>query len=221
MLRTLSPLAPFMLIATFMYSGSAAATVDLSEDEYRLYCGYLAEIEKPDMKKLNDNARDKKIAQKAKVKPAVLAAAVGKGEKIGATCAEIGKRVEADAKIAVDGALTPARVVVFNFDYTDPGHVVAQVTWLGLDKRKVIEEASRIAFALASDAKIAKTIAIRAVDPSASDKLSDDAMWWEAKITHAQATRIEKSKIPDYAATRYLRLFDGCRTTIEEGCIQK
>ena len=222
MLRIISASwALFALITTLMFSPEAAAAVDLNEDEYRLYCGYLDEIEKPEIKKLKGNARDKKIAHKAKVKPAVLAAAIGKGEKVGATCAEIGKKVEADAKLAVDGAVTPGRVVVFNFDYSDPSHVVAQVTWLGLDKKKVLQEASSLSFALANDAKIVKTIAIRAVDPAAADKLADEAMWWEAKITRAQAARIDKAKIPDYAQTRYVRLFDGCKTTIDEACVQK
>lgn len=211
----------FVIIASLAYSQRAAAAVDLDEEEYRIYCGYLDELERPEMQKLKGSARDKKIAQKAKVKPAVLAVAIGKGEKVGSTCAEIGKRVEVDAKLAVEGAVTRARVVVFNFDYSDPGHVVAQVTWLGLDKKKVLEEASRLSSALANDAKIVKTIAIRAVDPASSDKLADEAMWWEAKITRAQAARIDKAKIPDYAQTRYVRLFDGCKTTIEEGCLHK
>ena len=213
----------FVVALAFVVAAArpAAAAVDLNEDEYRLYCGYLNEIEKPDVRKLKGAARDKKIAMKAKVKPSVLAAAIGKGERIGATCAEIGKKVEDDARQAVDAAITHGRVVVFNFDYSDPSHVVAQVTWLGLDRKKVLEEASRLSAALASEARIVKTIAIRAVDPSAADKLSEEAMWWEAKITRGQASRIEKSEISDYAQTRYVRLFDGCRTTIEDGCLQK
>lgn len=222
MLRTLPPLVLSVTLFALSHAPPARAAVDLSEEEYRLYCGYLDELEKPDIKKLKTTAaRDKAIAKRAKVKPAALAAAVGKGEKVGATCAEIGKKVEADAKLAVEGAITPGRVVVFNFDASDPSHVVAQVTWLGIDKKKVLEEASRLAYGLANDAKIVKTIAIRAVDPSASDKLSDEAMWWEAKITRAQAGRIDKTKIADYATTRYVRLFDGCKTIIEEGCVQK
>lgn len=225
MLRTFRTLPLFVFsitLSALSFAGPAHAGVDLTEEEYRLYCGYLDELEKPEIKKLKSAAaRDKAIAKKAKVKPAALAAAVGKGEKVGATCAEIGKKVEADAKLAVEGAITPGRVVVFNFDASDPAHVVAQVTWLGIDKKKVLEEASRLAYGLANDAKIVKTIAIRAVDPSASDKLSDEAMWWEAKITRAQASRIDKTKIADYASTRYVRLFDGCKTIIEEGCVQK
>jgi hypothetical protein len=196
---------------------SAPAAVDMSEDEFRLYCGYLDEIGKPDYAKLSNDKRDKKIASKAKVKPAVLTAAVAKGGTYGATCDEIGKKAEADTKAALDAAL-PGRISIFKLDFSDPSHVVALVSWLGVDKKKVVEEASTIANAIATSAKITKTIAIRAVDPAAPDKEADSAMWWEAKITHSQATRIDKAKIADYAATRYLRLFDGCKTVIEDGC---
>jgi hypothetical protein len=221
MLRARSLAAPafaFVFTAVLAHGHPALAAVDLTEEEFRLYCGYLDELEKPEVQKLKGANRDKRIAQRAKVKPGELLAAVAKGERVGATCDEIGKKVEVDAKNAVNAAV-PNRVVVFNFDDTDPSHVVAQVTWLGLDKRKVVEEAALLANALATEAKIVKTIAIRAVDPAAPDKLSDSAMWWEAKITRAQAGRIDRAKIPDYAATRYLRLFDGCKTIIDEACV--
>ena len=198
-------------------TSNTPAAVDMSEEDYRLYCGYLDELGKPDMQKLAAGKRDKAIAAKAKVKPAVLQAAVAKGTTYGATCDEIGKKVESDVKAGLDAAL-PGRIAVFKLDYSDPSHVVALVSWLGLDRKKVIEEASAIAFVIANDGKITKTIAIRAVDPAAPDKEADSAMWWEAKITHGQATRIDKTKIADYAATRYLRLFDGCKTTLENGC---
>lgn len=217
--RSLAFVVAASLLALLPAEGAAAA-IDLTDDEFRLYCGYLDELSKPEIQKLKAPQRDKKIAQKAKVKPKVLTDAVAKAEKIGATCDEIGKKAEADAKNAVNTAL-PSRVVVFNFDDSDPSHVVAQVTWLGIDKKKVVEEAAILASALANEAKIVKTIAIRAVDPSASDKLADTAMWWEAKITRAQAGRIDPSKIADYAATRYLRLFDGCKTVIDDACITK
>jgi hypothetical protein len=218
MLKSVIPVA---LLFALTASTESKASVDLTEDEFRLYCGYLVELEKPEIAKLKGKARDTKIAQRAKVKPAALMAAVEKGTKAGATCDEIAKKVEADARTAINAALGK-RVVVFNFDYSTPEHVVAQVTWLGLDKKKVLEEASLLATVLANDAKITKTIAIRAVDPQAPDTLADTAMWWEGKITRPNATRIDKSKIPDYALTRYARLFDGCKTTIgDEYCPPK
>ncbi|MBI1946732.1 MAG: hypothetical protein HYS27_13625 [Deltaproteobacteria bacterium] len=207
-------LAVAAALAVAAFAGAPAkAAVDLTEEEFRLYCGYLDAIEQPAVAKLSGKKRDQKVASMAKVKLPVLLAAVEKGGRAGATCDEIGKKVERDAKSAVEGAL-PGRVVVFNFDDSDPSHVVAQVTWLGIDKKKVLEEASLLAVTLASEAKITKTIAIRAVDPGATDKLTDEAMWWEGKITRPNAARIDKAKIPDYALTRYVRLFDGCKTNV-------
>ena len=210
-----------VLAATALAGGPAQAAVDLTEEEFRLYCGYLDALEQPAVAKLKGKARDKKVAAMAKVKLPTLLGAVEKGGREGSTCDEIGKKVEGDAKAAVEGAL-PGRVVVFNFDDSDPAHVVAQVTWLGVDKKKVLDEASLLAVTLASEAKITKTIAIRAVDPGAADKLADEAMWWEGKITRPNAARIDKAKIGDYALTRYVRLFDGCKTNVgADYCVAK
>lgn len=199
-----------MITLGFLGAGPPAlAAQDLNEDEFRLFCGYLDTLEQPVIQKIRDpKARDKKIAALAKVKPTVLLAAVEKAQRIGATCAEVGKKIEVDAKAAADAALGK-RVVVFNFDDTDPAHVVVQVTWLSIDKKKLPEEAAVLAASLASEAKIVKTIAIRGVDPSAADPTGDTAVWFEAKITRANAQRIDKTKVADYAETRYLKLFDG------------
>jgi hypothetical protein len=197
------------LSVVLVASPAVRAGQDLIEEEFRLYCGYLDSLEQPAVQKIKgQKAKDKKIAQLAKVKPPLLLAAVEKGRMIGATCDEVGKKIEVDAKAAAEAAL-PGRIVVFNFDYTDPAHVVAQATWLGVDKKKLVEEASVLAAALATEAKIIKTIAIRGVDPAAADKTADTAVWFEAKITRANAQRIDKAKVADYAETRYLRLFDG------------
>ncbi len=206
-------LAPIVLAVATHFSGA----VDMTEDEYRLYCGYLDAIEKPEIARYHGKTRDKKVAHLAHVRPKVLMSAVDKGGKYGATCDEIGKKAEADARAVLDGAF-PGRISVFKLDYSDPSHVVALVTWLGLDRKKVVEEASTIVASVVEGAKITKTIAVRAVDPAAPDKTADSAMWWEAKITHTQATRIDKSKVADYATTRYLRLFDGCKTVIDGAC---
>lgn len=210
-----------LLAAVALAGPPALAAVDLSEEEFRLYCGYLDAIQQPAVAKLSGKARDKKVATLAKVKLPVLLGAVEKGERAGSTCDEIGKKVEVDAKAAVESAL-PGRVVVFNFDDSDPSHVVAQVTWLGIDKKKVVDEAALLAVTLANEAKITKTIAIRAVDPTATDKLADEAMWWEGKITRPNAVRIDRAKITDYALTRYVRLFDGCKTNVgADYCVSK
>jgi hypothetical protein len=198
------------MVAVVVVAVPAQAAVDLVEEDFRLYCGYLDARDKPDMQKLKDKARDAKIAKMAKVKPAVMAAAVERGTKAGASCNEIGKMASADAKAALDANKTLAgRISFFELDASDPSHVVVRVSWLGIDKKKLPEEAALVAGIIAKAAPITKTIALRGVDPSAADKTADEAGWFDAKISRLNASRIEEAKIYEYAATRYIRLFDG------------
>lgn len=189
-------------------AGEARAAVDLDAEDFRIYCGYLDALEEPAVKKLKGKRREAKIARMARMRPKKLMEHVRRAEKFGATCDEIGKKVEADAKAAVEKAL-PGRIDLFVLDYGDPSHVVAAVTWRGIDKKKLVEEAALIARVLADEAKITRTIAVRGVDPTAPDRQADAATWFEAKISRMRAERIDKAKIPDYAQSRYIRLFDG------------
>jgi hypothetical protein len=187
----------------------AHAALDLGEEDFRLYCGYLDALGTPEIVKLKDDkAREAKIAKMAKVKPAQLSTAIEKGRKAGATCDEIGKQAAKESKAALDKAL-PGRITFFELDTSDPSHVVALVSWLGIDKKKLIEEACNVAAALAETAPMAKTVALRGVDPSAADPKADAAAWFEAKISGTNARRIVKAKVWEYATTRYRPLFDG------------
>ncbi len=213
MSRRLSLFAVVALSTYTLSSSPANAAVDLDEEGFRLYCGYLDALSDPKVQKLSGAKRDKAIAAKAKIAPKKLMEAVKKGALAGATCDEIGKRVQSDAKSALDQAL-PGRIQYFEIDDTDPTHVVASVRWLGIDKKKAFDEASMIAHAIASQAPIVKTIAIRAVDPGAKDPTSDEAIWLEARITRQIALRIQKDKIVDYGQSRYRQLFDGQKGSI-------
>lgn len=196
---------PFALVLAL----PAQAAAELDGEDFRIYCGYLDALEEPAVKKLKKPAqRDAKIARMAKLSAKRLREHVARGETHGATCDEVGKKVEAEAKAAVDKAL-PGRVDLFVLDYSDPSHVVAAVTWRGIDKTKLVEEAALLARVLADEAGIARTIAVRGVDPRAPDRGADEATWFEAKISRVRAERIDKAKISDYAQSRYLRLFDG------------
>ena len=204
----LSSLAFAAALPLFAASGAQAA-VDLDEEGFRLYCGYLDALEDPRIQKIAAGPkRDKAIAKQAKIAPKKLTEAVAKGSAVGATCDEVGKLVKAEAKRALDAAL-PGRVEFFELDDSDPSHVVASVRWLGIDQKKLYDEAALIAFVLSREAPIAKTIAIRGVDPQAKDRTTDEAIWLEARITRMIAMRIQKEKIADYAQSRYKQLFDG------------
>lgn len=193
----------------FSLAMPAAAAVELDGEDFRIYCGYLDALAEPAVQKLKSaDAKDRKIAKMAKLSVKQLKERVGKAAPFGATCDEIGKKIEVRAKGAVEKAL-PKRIELFVLDYSDPSHVVAAVTWRGIIKDKLMEEAATLARTLSDEAKIVRTIAIRGVDPRAPDKSADEATWFEAKISRNLAERIQKDKIPDYAKTRYRRLFDG------------
>jgi len=204
----LRPTLAFAVALAALPAVPAAAAVDLGEEEFRLYCGYLEASADPAMAKLKPAARDDKIAKKAKVKPKVLKEAVTKGEAAGASCDAITKRVDVDVKAALEKAL-PGRVSFYELDASDPAHVVVRVAWLGIDKKKLLEEASLVAATVIKEAPMVKTMALRGVDPSAADKNADEAGWFDAKISGLNARRIDVPKIWEYAATRYRRLFDG------------
>jgi hypothetical protein len=80
---------------------------------------------------------------------------------------------------------------------------------LGIDKKKLVEEASLVASTVIANAPMTKTIALRGVDPAAADKTAETAGWFDAKISGLNARRIDVPKIWEYAATLYRRLFDG------------
>ncbi len=195
-------------VAAVFAAMPSAAALDLGEEDFRLYCGYLDAVKDPAIEKLNDKKRIDKISKKAKVKAKVLSAAIEKGQAAGNSCEAIVTSVNDNVKAALDKAL-PGRISLYDIDASDPSHVVVRVAWLGIDKKKLIEEASLVAATVIEHAPMTKTMALRGVDPSAADKTADEAGWFDAKISGLNARRIDVPKIWEYAATRYRRLFDG------------
>ncbi len=205
------PTVPALLclcLAVALSAPAASAAPDVSGEDFRVFCGYLDALGEPKVQKIkSERKRDQKIARMAKMSVKKLKASVAKVEKIGATCDEVGKKLESDAAVALKKAL-PGRVAVYQLDYSDPDHVVALITWKGGDKKLLEEEAALIARTLADEVPIVRTIAVRGVNPLVADNESDAATWFEAKITRDRAARIDPKSIKDFADTRYIRLFD-------------
>lgn len=209
--------ASFLIAAactlTLALPASAEKSDALTREDFYLYCGYLVELDKAKYQKIkSDRVKLKRIARAARVGRGKMKKAVHKGTKVGATCDEVGKVYETAAKEALKKETSLAGRILWDtyvLDWSTPDHVVVAVTWTGADKKKLVQEASLIAKRLADAAPIAKTIAIRAVNPRAKDKTSDDAVWWEAKTSPSRAGRIDVKRIPDFADRRYIRLFDG------------
>ncbi len=199
---------PIAAVALAIFVSVPASAADLNEEEYRLYCGYLEAVKNPATAKLKGKAQTDKIAKIAKVKPQVLADAVDRGAAAGSSCESIAEQTKASVKAGLDAVL-PGRISFYDLDASDPTHVVVSVAWLAIDKKKLIEEAALVAATVIKNAPMTKTLALRGVDPSASDRTADAAGWFDAKISGLNARRIDVPKIWEYATTRYRRLFDG------------
>ena len=197
------------------YADAQASSVDLKPDDYRVFCGYLDALEAPEIQKLKPKQRDAKIAKLAKLKLKNLKTHIERARKYGETCEEVGKKAKEVIGIQAKAAFGDNRVEYFDLDISDPSHVVVSARWIAKDKRLVHVEGLVLAHALAQESSIAKTIAIRGVDPKAENSKSDEAGWFEGKGTpdrfmHINVARIKKLK-PHQAkqADRYLRVFDG------------
>ena len=204
----------FSLLLLGAYGPAQASQVDLKPDDYRVYCGYLDAMERPEIQKLSPNKRDKKIAKMAKLKLKAMMSHIDRAKKYGDTCEEVGKKAQAIIEDKAKEALGD-QVEYFNLDYSDPSHVVVSARWKAKDKRLVHVEGLVLAHAIAQESSIAKTIAIRGVDPKAADSKSDAAVLFEGKGTperfaNINVKRLKKLK-PHQAkqADRYLRVFDG------------
>jgi hypothetical protein len=191
-------------------AAAAAKKHEITPEDYRLFCGYQDALEDPSVAKLKGAKRDAKIAKMAKLPPKKLMAAVKKAELVGSTCDEIGKLFEAAAKKAVDATLA-GRIDSFDFDASDPSHVVASVVFRGGDIKKVVQEAALVAKAIGDVAPITKTLAIRVVSPTAPDRTADAAIWFEGKMNAERSANIDAARVKDFADSRYIRLFDGIR----------
>jgi len=184
--------------------------IDLTPEDFRLFCGYQDALSRPEIQKLKGAKRDAKIAKLAKLPPKKLVASVKKAETVGATCDEIGKLFEAAAKKSVEQELK-GRIDSFDFDVSDPSHVVASVVFRGGDIKKVVQESASVAKAIGDAAPITKTLAIRVVSPTAPDRTADAAIWFEGKMNAERSANIDGARVKDFADSRYIRLFDGIR----------
>jgi hypothetical protein len=192
-------------------NGESSSAIELSAEDYRVYCGYLDALERDDIKKLSKKRRDKKIAKLAKMKLRKMKKSVSRGEQVGTTCDEVGKLFEDRSQKALKKAM-PGQIGLYILDYSDPSHVVASVRWRGIKKKRLVQEASIIARTLADEVPIAKTIVMRAVNPRVKDPTADVAMWFEARTSPDRAKKmIDMNRIKDFADSRYIRAFDGVK----------
>jgi hypothetical protein len=194
-LRAATLLALLALIAP---GTAAAAPVAMNAEEFKLYKEYLGALGDERVQKLPENKRTSAIARNFKVSEKVLAAAIEKGARAGDAA---GRDCEAEVRALADKAGIGVRVVEVKVDDTEP-HVVTYLHWRNEESEKLEEEVSLLALLASEGSPIASTIALWATDKASGRKV------FEAKISASAAAKFSRDRIPMFAATRYIRVFE-------------
>jgi hypothetical protein len=189
------------LLALSLSLGSAAPAAGLSADDFRIYCGWLSEVAKDENKGLPRDKQVAKVAKVAKLAPKQLKESVARGEAAGPTCEGIAKGMEEKVTAALKAEPMGPRLDSVQVDMEDPSHVVVYLTWKVQDVRKVEEEASTAAWAVAQNASITTTLSVSA-------KKDDDTPVFEGVISADNARRIDKARINSMADGPYVKFFE-------------
>lgn len=182
-----------------LLSSLAARAGGISAADYKLYKDYQAALTDARVQKIPEARRLSAIAKNFKVPEARLKAAVAAGDAAG----DVGKKAEADLRAALDAALA-GRIASVSVDATE-GLVVTYVTWKNADAGKLEEEAALVASRVAATAPVTSTISLAAADSSSGANV------FQGKIDADNARSIKEDRIPLFAKSRYIKLFDGVK----------
>lgn len=199
---TLATVAALLLVEGGLASPLARATPPaVSAGEFKLYKDYLGALTDERVQKMAEAKRLPAIARNFKVAETALRTAVERAEKAGP---DVGRQCEAEVRSVADEGPLKGRLTSVQVDDSE-AHVVTYVSWKNEDGDLLEEEASWAAIAVSKGAPITSTIALWAVDASTGQKV------FEAKISAEAAARFSPARIPMFAQTRYIRIFEDVR----------
>ncbi|RMG11105.1 MAG: hypothetical protein D6729_18490 [Deltaproteobacteria bacterium] len=194
---TLLALCLSLLAAAAPKSLLAVEPDAMSADEYKLYREYQAALEDERVKKIKPKRRMRAIARNFGVPLKKLARVVKKGEQVADGL------VEANQAAALKALKSHPKVgsLIRDLELVDQGGVVvAYVNWVNSDKDRLAQEAAYVARIVAEAAPVAHLLALWSCNGTVKV--------FTAKIRSSAAARIREERVEDFAATRYLRLFE-------------
>lgn len=182
-------------------SQARAEEVDMTEVQFKLFHDYLDALKDARVQKLRADRRLPAIAHNFGVPLGKLKAAIEKGKSLGGVEA-ISKSCQEAIERSFQGTPLEGRVSEVRVDAAD-SHVVTYVAWRSEKPEALEQEAALLAARVEKAAPISADIKLWATDPANSDHKLFDAV-----ITGEAAGRIREARIPDFAATRYIKLFE-------------
>lgn len=180
------------------FSAFAAEPIGLSEDEFRMYQQYKSAMSDARVQAMKPDKQLAAIAKDAGYKLKDLQGAVSKAEAAG----DVKAKCEANLKEIFGSGELAGKIGRLEFDAT-AAQGVAYVQWFNDDQEKLPVEASYAAARAAEACPIASTLTVWAQDKSAPKMRV-----FQALISQGSAKRINVEKVKDFAATRYIKLFE-------------
>ncbi|AKU91076.1 hypothetical protein [Vulgatibacter incomptus] len=176
-----------------------ASAAPVSRDDLKVYLETREALQDERVLKMPEAKRIPEIAKRNfKMKPETLQAIMDKVE------AEGGESAIADkARKSIEEALASTdlkgRIQEVRIDASSP-HVVSYIKWT-CTPDKVDQEAALVALKAGGATEIPSTFYLWAVDAKGADL-------WRAKIGADRTRNIREDRIADWAATRYVKLFE-------------
>lgn len=185
--------------ALFMASIPGVALAEVSRDDFKTFLETRDALQDSRVKGMPEAKRIPEIAKRNfKLKGEALQAILDKVEAEGGE-----KGVSDRAKQAIEAALAgtdlKARIQEVRVDTSSP-HVVSYIKWAATPD-KLDQEAALIALKAGTATDVPSTFYLWAVDEKGGDL-------FRAKIGAERTHNIKEDRIADWAATRYVRLFE-------------
>jgi hypothetical protein len=178
---------------------AASPGLSITRAQYQLYKDYQGALDDARVQKMKEKDRLPAIARNFKVKEKELREAIELGEKEGPQV----EQVEGAAlKDAFKGTPLEGHTGELRVD-ASKGHVVTYVQWFNSDPTKLDQEACYAAARAIQAAPLTGTIFLYAHDGKQKDRKI-----YSSLISAENAGRIKEDQIPDFALTRYVRLFE-------------
>jgi hypothetical protein len=186
-------------------SAFATDVSEISADDYYAAAYFKQALEHPQVAK--QKTRKKQIAVVARDlrwKANKLTKAIDKVESLEGDPIDLATNA---IKSGMSGSRVDGRVLDVLINAEEPKHVVVYIRFQGSSSKDVIKDASTIASVVASKVPFVSTLSLSAIHPKAAKDSKTSV--WSAKIGRPAMTRIQESRIDDYADRLYKGLFEG------------
>ncbi len=193
--------ASLLLAAALLSPRHARADVTMNEEQFKTYHDYLDALKDPRVEKMKPAKRLPAIARNFGIPLSRLKAAIRAGEEAGGVEAIAQACVEA-IKQSVAGTPLDGRLRDVRVDTSD-SHVVTYVSWKAGRPDAIEQEACLLAVRARKAAPISADLRLWAVDAGNPDHKVFDGM-----ISGEAAENIRETRIPDFADSRYIKLFE-------------